>query len=141
SEAEEVRLINTVPSAMAELVRLGAVPKTAQTINLAGEPIPAGLVDAVYEVEGVKRIYNLYGPSEDTTYSSVAVVSPGLGKSPPIGRGIANTQVYILDEELELMPVGVNGEICLGGAGLARGYYWQSEQTAERFVPDSHSED
>jgi amino acid adenylation domain-containing protein len=140
SGAGEVRLINTVPSAMAELVRLGVVPETAGTINLAGEPIRAGLVEEVYEQAGVKKVYNLYGPTEDTTYSSVGEVVRGSGKSPGIGRAIANTQMYIVDGELELVPVGVNGEICLGGAGLARGYYGRSEQTAERFVPDGYSE-
>ena len=135
-----VSLINTVPSAMAELVRLGAVPETAKTINLAGEPISPALVDQVYEQVGVERIYNLYGPSEDTTYSSVAQVERDGRKSPPIGRPIANTQLYIVDGELELSPVGAYGEICLGGEGLARGYHGRSEQTAERFVPNPYSQ-
>jgi amino acid adenylation domain-containing protein len=138
--SEAVRLINTVPSAMAELVRLGAVPETAKTINLAGEPISPALVDQVYEQLGVERIYNLYGPSEDTTYSSVAQVERAGRKSPPIGRAIANTQLYIVDGELELSPVGAYGEICLGGEGLARGYHGRSEQTAERFVPNPYSQ-
>ena len=70
--AREVTLINTVPSAMAELVRAGAVPAAAQTINLAGEALSGRLVTHVYESGRVQQVWNLYGPSEDTTYSTYA---------------------------------------------------------------------
>jgi non-ribosomal peptide synthetase component F len=66
---ESVTLINTVPSAMEELVRAGAVPASVRTINLAGEPLSTRLVDKIYESTSVSKVYDLYGPSEDTTYS------------------------------------------------------------------------
>src|SRR6185369_13253687 len=70
--AGEVRLVNTVPSAMAELVRLGAVPAGVRTVNLAGEPLKRPLVTAIQHLLPEARVLNLYGPSEDTTYSTWA---------------------------------------------------------------------
>src|SRR6185369_1397113 len=136
---ESVTLINTVPSAMAELVRQGALPGSVEVVNLAGEALGRGLVEAVYEQlpEGV--VYNLYGPSEDTTYSIVALIARGEARAPAIGRPIANTEVYVLDQRGQVTPVGVAGELYLGGAGLARGYWQRAELTAERFIPDPFS--
>jgi amino acid adenylation domain-containing protein len=136
SAAEEVTLVNTVPSAMAELLRLGGVPAAARVVNLAGEALGRRLVERVYEQTGVGRVYNLYGPSEDTTYSTWAEVVVGGVGAPAIGRPVANTQAYVLDGGMRPVPVGVGGELYLGGAGLARGYLDRPELTAERFVPD-----
>ena len=72
--AQEVTLINTVPSAMAELLRIGAVPVSVQAINLAGEALPESLVQEIYKQTGVRQVWNLYGPSEDTTYSTSALI-------------------------------------------------------------------
>ncbi|HSF39289.1 MAG TPA: amino acid adenylation domain-containing protein, partial [Thermoanaerobaculia bacterium] len=132
--AGEVRLVNTVPSALAELVRSGGLPSSVRTINLAGEPVPPALVDAVYAVPGIERLYNLYGPSEDTTYSTFTRLAAG--QPVTIGRPLDETRAYVLDARLELVPEGVPGELYLGGAGLARGYLGRPELTAERFVPD-----
>ncbi|HEX8145435.1 MAG TPA: amino acid adenylation domain-containing protein [Pyrinomonadaceae bacterium] len=132
-----VRLINTVPSAMAELVRADGVPGSVRTVNLAGEALSAQLVEMIYEQEHVRQVRNLYGPSEDTTYSTNAFVKKG--ESPAIGRPLALSEAYVLDERMEPVPVGVLGELYLGGAGLARGYLKRPGQTAERFVPDPFS--
>src|SRR6185503_5524768 len=132
----ELSLINTVPSAMAELVRLGCVPASVRVVNLAGEPLSQTLVEQLYEQSGVERVYDLYGPTEDTTYSTYAL--RGVKEAATIGRPIANTQVYLLDQWLEPVPVGVAGEIYLGGAGLARGYLKRPELTAERFIPNPY---
>ena len=131
-----VTLVNTVPSAMAELVRLG-LPATVQTVNLAGEPLRTELVAEIYRQPSVRRVVDLYGPSEDTTYSTYAVRQPD--EPPTIGRPIANTRVYILDAALAPVPIGVPGEIYLAGAGLARGYLGRPAATAERFLPDPFS--
>ncbi|HEX8116798.1 MAG TPA: amino acid adenylation domain-containing protein, partial [Pyrinomonadaceae bacterium] len=134
--ADEVRLVNTVPSAMAELVRQGAVPAGVTTVNLAGEALPRRLVQAVYETGTVRRVVNLYGPSEDTTYTTWEVVADDAGAPVLIGRPVANTKIYILDGSLEPAPVGVAGELYTSGEGLARGYLNRPSLTAEKFIPN-----
>jgi amino acid adenylation domain-containing protein len=136
-----VRLINTVPSAMVELLRLRAVPTEVLAVNLAGEALSRSLVQDIYEQTSVNRVLNLYGPSEDTTYSTWTEVAQTESGAPAIGRPIANTQVYILDRELQPAPIGVAGELYLGGEGLARGYLSRPELTAEKFVPHPFSKD
>ena len=135
SHAGRVTLINTVPSAMTELLRVGGVPGSVLTVNLAGERMPGSLVQGVYEATRVEKLYNLYGPTEDTTYSTFALIDRGT-EAPTIGRPIANTRVYVLDPALRPVPVGVTGELYIGGDGLARGYWQRPELTSERFVRD-----
>ncbi|HSF43686.1 MAG TPA: amino acid adenylation domain-containing protein, partial [Thermoanaerobaculia bacterium] len=136
--AGEVTLVNTVPSALAELLAQRGLPASVRTINLAGEPMPRALADAVHAGFAV-RLYNLYGPSEDTTYSTFAAIAGGRSESPSIGRPIAGTQAYLLAPEHRPVPLGAPGELYLGGAGLARGYFGRPDLTAERFVPDPFS--
>src|SRR5437762_10053174 len=128
----EVTLINTVPSAIAELVRMNAVPASVQVVNLAGEALPTSLAQQIYDSTRVRKLYNLYGPTEDTTYSTYTLVPRG--GEVTIGRPLANTQVYILDANARPTPIGVPGELCLAGEGLARGYFGRPDLTAERFV-------
>jgi amino acid adenylation domain-containing protein len=132
-----VRLINTVPSAMAELVRRGSLPPGVCSVNLAGEALSETLVDEIYQSGPVKQVNNLYGPTETTTYSSWTAVAAGTRVT--IGRGVANTQLYVLDQQLQLVPPGLAGELYIAGSGLARGYWKQPDRTAERFVPDPFS--
>jgi len=133
--ARRITLINTVPSAMAELLNIRAVPTSVRVVNLAGEQLQEALVQSLYQAKDVQRVVNLYGPTEDTTYSTWA----SLGRTPtglvPIGRPIANSQAYVLNQQMQPVPIGVAGEIYLGGAGLARGYLGRPDLTAERFVP------
>ena len=139
-EAAGVRLVNTVPSAMSELVRTGSIPPTVEVVNLAGEALTAQLAAGVYAAgSGVRRVVNLYGPSEDTTYSTWCEVGreeAEAGRPPAIGRPLWNTRAYVLDARMQLVAEGVRGELYLGGEGLARGYLGRAELTAERFVPD-----
>lgn len=139
--AGEVTLVNTVPSAMSELLRAGGLPPSVNTVNLAGEPLSRQLVDRIYEVETVRAVYNLYGPSEDTTYSTAALIEREDGRRPSIGRPISNTRTYILGRHLELLPTGVAGELFIAGAGLARGYLNNPALTAARFVPNPFSDE
>ena len=132
--SNDVKLINTVPSAMVELLRLRGVPGSVQAVNLAGEPLQASLVDEIYEQTHVKRVFDLYGPSEDTTYSTFALRLPHGPAT--IGRPISNTCVYLLDETLQPVPIGIPGELHLAGAGLARCYLNRPELTATAFIPD-----
>ncbi len=135
--AHQVTLVNTVPSAMTELLRLGDLPLSVRTVNLAGEPLRPELVQQLYRQKSVQRVFDLYGPSEDTTYSTFALRS---SQGPAtIGRPVANTQVYLLDAQLQPVPIGVPGELYLGGAGLARGYLNRPGLTAEKFIPNPFS--
>ncbi len=145
SARSEISLINTVPSAMAELVRLDVAFPALRAVILAGEPLPGELVERIYRMRGTTteaaralpelRVRNLYGPSEDTTYSTGAVIPPGEPR-PSIGRAIDGSRAYLLDHAGRPTPRGVPGELLLGGAGLARGYLDRPETTAERFVPN-----
>ncbi|MCP4654206.1 MAG: amino acid adenylation domain-containing protein, partial [bacterium] len=139
--AAAVSLVNTVPSALRELLRLAALPPSVRTVNLAGEPLGRELVDGAYEHPGVERVLNLYGPSEDTTYSTFAWIERGSAAAPSIGRPVANTRAYVLDRRQRPQPPGVPGELYLGGEGLARCYLARPELTAERFLPDPLSGD
>jgi amino acid adenylation domain-containing protein len=135
---DDVRLINTVPSVMRDLLAAGAVPAGVQTVCLAGEPFPASLA-ADLKAAGVPRVVNLYGPTEDTVYSTWTDVGDEPG-APSIGRPLPGTRVYILDEAGARCPAGVEGEIYLAGVGLARGYLGRPDLTAEKFVPDPFGE-
>ena len=141
SAASSVTLINTVPSAMTGLLRLGAVTPNVLTINLAGEALKNSLVQQIYAETNVRRVFNLYGPTEYTTYTTGVEVQRGSSNEPTIGKPIANTRVHILNENSALVPVGVVGEICVGGKGLARCYLNRPELTAAKFIPDSLSHD
>jgi len=132
---EKVTLVNTVPSVMAELVREGCLPDTVRTVILAGEPLPRSLARRVHAA-GAVRLLNLYGPSEDTTYSTIGRIEAEGSERCSIGRPIAGTAAYVLGRGLEPVPPGLPGELLLGGEGLARGYFGHPEATAERFVPD-----
>ena len=132
--ADEVTLINTVPSAIAELLRAKGIPEGVRTVNLAGEALPQRVVELLYQQETIQEVFNLYGPSEDTVYSTYALVKRDSQKAPPIGRAISNTQTYILDAYQQPVPIGVPGELHLGGAGLARAYLNRPELTEEKFI-------
>ncbi|MET0396513.1 MAG: amino acid adenylation domain-containing protein [Longimicrobiaceae bacterium] len=132
---EDVRLVVTVPGAVAELVRTGGIPGSVRAFNLAGEALPASLARELYALPHVERVLNLYGPTEDTVYSTWSVVERGAERV-RIGRPVANARAYVLDPAGSPAPIGVAGELCLGGRGTARGYQGRPELTAERFVPD-----
>ena len=135
----DVTLINTVPSAMKALLEQRAVPATVQAVNVAGEPLRRELMEGIFTGTAAQQVCNLYGPTETTTYSTWVRMKREDGFAAHIGRPIANTRIYILDEVMNPVPVGVEGEIYIGGAGVARGYLNRAELTAERFVPDPYS--
>ena len=129
-----VRLVNTVPSAIAVLNQLAQLPASVQIINLAGEPLAQTLVEDLYRLDSVQRVHDLYGPSEDTTYSTQTLRLPQ--GTANIGRPLTGTAVYLLDATGEPVGVETPGELWLAGAGLARGYLHRPGLTAERFLPD-----
>jgi amino acid adenylation domain-containing protein len=137
----DVTLINTVPSAMAALLEMGEVPPSALAINLAGEPLKRPLAEAIFAALPAVALANLYGPSETTTYSTWVRMDAAQGFAAHIGRPVANTQVYILNEQGQPAPQGVVGEIHIGGDGVCRGYLNRADLTAERFVRDPFAAD
>lgn len=131
--SSRVRLINTVPSAMTQLIERG-LPEEVVTVNLAGEAFGDALLRKIYRSGTVQRVNNLYGPTETTTYSTWTQLAAE--DSVTIGRGVANTRLYVLDDDLQLSLLGVTGELCIAGDGLSRGYWQRPEWTAERFLPN-----
>jgi amino acid adenylation domain-containing protein/non-ribosomal peptide synthase protein (TIGR01720 family) len=124
-----------VPTAAAELLRSGGIPKSVRTLNLGGEALPASLARDLYATGHVETIRNLYGPTEDTTYSTCWRV-PRDVEQMVVGRPVANTRAYVLDARLRPVPVGVPGELYLAGKGLSRGYAGHPGLTAERYLPN-----
>lgn len=131
---DQVRLINTVPSAINALQRDGQIPPSVRIINLAGEPLKQSLVEALYQQPTVEHVYDLYGPSEDTTYSTWTLREAGGCAN--IGRPLKHTASYLLDAELQPVPQGVCAELYLSGAGITRGYLARPGMTAEKYVPN-----
>jgi amino acid adenylation domain-containing protein len=131
----EVTLLNTAPSVVADLLQKEGIPSSVAVVNLAGEALPAVLAEELYR-RGVPAVFNLYGPTEDTTYSTGAAVERGGSGPPPIGRPLAGGRAWVVDRRRRPLPVGIPGELCLGGRGLARGYLRRPALTAERFFPD-----
>jgi amino acid adenylation domain-containing protein len=102
-----------------------------------GEPLSKELVARSLSALPHLQIWNIYGPTEATANASAARIIPG--NEVTIGRPIANTQIYILNSFLHPVPIGVQGELYIGGAGVARGYLNRPELTAEKFIPDPFS--
>ena len=107
---------------------------------VGGEALPVALARRLTELVG-GGLTNMYGPTETTIWSSSYAVDavPTSATAIPIGRPIANTELYILDEQLQPVPVGSPGELFIGGAGVVRGYLYRPELTAERFIADPFS--
>ena len=133
-KTENKVLINTVPSVIQSLSEKGFNFKRATAINMAGEPVPVSLSHRLNldEIE----VRNLYGPSEDTTYSSCYRIEESFDRSIPIGKPLSNTNFYILSDKWQLQPKGVAGELYISGKGLSRGYLNRPELTSEKFIPN-----
>ncbi|QBR71362.1 hypothetical protein CU048_08800 [Beijerinckiaceae bacterium] len=111
--------------------------RSLQAAIVAGESCPSNLPLLHYERLPHASLYNEYGPTEAAVWSTVLEVAPQSAQAPvSIGRPIPGTRLGLFDERGELVPRGVVGEIHIGGAGLARGYFGQPDLTGERFVPD-----
>ncbi|MBV9774662.1 MAG: amino acid adenylation domain-containing protein, partial [Gemmatimonadetes bacterium] len=139
-DRERIVYASMVPTAAAELLRMGTIPAGVRTLNLGGEALPNDLAQALYATGTVEKVGNLYGPTEDTTYSTYSLVERG-GEQVYVGRPVTNTRAYVLlDGGLQPVPLGVVGELYLSGDGLARGYASRPDLTAERFLPDPFGE-
>ncbi|MFI1383987.1 amino acid adenylation domain-containing protein [Embleya sp. NPDC020886] len=131
---DEVTLINTVPSAMAALLRGPGLPRGVRTINLVGEALSRRVADQVYACPQIEELYNLYGPTEDTVYSTWALVDRTDRAEPLIGIPLPGTTAHVHDEHGAPAGPGELGELYLAGDGLAQGYHGRPDLTAERFV-------
>jgi len=123
--------VATLPPSVLKQLTDGEEFRKLQTLIVAGEACGEELVEQWSEG---RSFYNAYGPTETCVWATVEQCRRGQGR-PSIGRAIGNAEVYILDEWLNVMPAGARGEIYIGGAGLARGYWGRADLTAERFVP------
>lgn len=131
---EQPTLLNVVPSVLAELCRMEAVPDSVRVVNVGGEPLKAALVREVYRRTQVAALFNHYGPTEATTCATVALAARDAQADPPIGRPIAGAELWVLDARGRPAAPGAIGEIHIGGPGLALGYLNRPQLTAERFV-------
>ena len=102
------------------------------TVLVGGEELPAALGNQLQGYEGL-NLYNVYGPTETTIWSAAKRMR-GESAGGTIGKPIGNTQVYIVDAYHQLVPIGVPGQLCIAGDGVARGYFHRPELTAEKFV-------
>jgi thioesterase domain-containing protein len=124
-------VLQATPTTWRMLIESGWTGRAGLKALCGGEALPQALADGLAEL-GLE-LWNVYGPTETTIWSTASRVKRA-GQPITIGRPIANTSVYVLDSELRPMPVGVPGELYIGGSGLARGYRNRPELTAERFV-------
>ncbi|NOZ55919.1 MAG: amino acid adenylation domain-containing protein, partial [Calditrichaeota bacterium] len=131
---EQITTVTLPPSVLA-VVPQGEF-SDLRTIVTAGERCT---LDLVKRWAGGRQFVNAYGPTETTVCASMYEASESDRREPPIGKPIDNFQLYVLDQNWQLLPVGVPGELCVGGVGLARGYLNRPDLTAEKFIPNPFS--
>jgi amino acid adenylation domain-containing protein len=138
-ESSGATVMQATPATWRLLLASGWAGKRDLKALCGGEALPLDL--AAELLPRIGSLWNVYGPTETTIWSTVepVTVPAGSGGSVPIGKPIANTGIYLLDRHLNPVPAGVAGELYVGGAGVARGYLGRPELTAERFVPDPYS--
>lgn len=140
----QIGTIHFVPSMLAGFLELGdmALCGSLKRVICSGEALSKNLMDRFFSSSSAE-LHNLYGPTEaavDVTFFPCKVNDDHDGAFVPIGRPIANTQIYILDPDLNPMPVGTAGELHIGGVQVGRGYRNQDELTKEKFIPDPFSQ-
>jgi amino acid adenylation domain-containing protein len=141
-EAEQVSHILCLPMVHSLLLRQAEDTQldSLRCVIVAGESCPPELPAQHFEMLPQASLFNEYGPTEGTVWCTVHECAPqDRATTVPIGRPVPNAQTYVLDEQLQPVPVGVAGELYIGGAGLARGYHNNAAQTAERFIPHPYS--
>ena len=130
-ESSAATIMQATPTTWRMLLDSGWAPETPIKALCGGEALPVVLADRLVAL-GLE-LWNMYGPTETTIWSTCAHVETQ-GETLTIGRPIGNTTIYILDDEMEPVPVGEVGELWIGGDGLARGYRGRPDLTEERFV-------
>jgi amino acid adenylation domain-containing protein len=143
-ERERISILFLTTALFNEMSRqVPAAFKNMRHLLFGGEAVDPGCVAAILQHGPPERLLHVYGPTETTTFASWHLVkSVGAGAATiPIGRPIANTEIYLLDRHLNPVPIGVPGELHIGGDGLARGYLNHPELTAEKFIRHPFSDD
>ena len=132
-------VMQATPASWQMLIDAGWERAPALKVLCGGEALGRELANALRA--RAPEVWNLYGPTETTIWSAVYKLegAQGAGSAVPLGRPIANTQLYVLDEAMQPVPAEVAGELYIGGTGLARGYLNRPELTAEKFVPNPYS--
>jgi amino acid adenylation domain-containing protein len=136
---QNVTILQLVPSLLKLLVEQEGFEECEKLRHVfcGGEALPTAVCDRFLERLPKARLTNVYGPTETTMHVTVWECRQGAAERiAPIGRPVGNTQAYILDKDLQPVPVGVPGELCIGGAQVARGYLNQPGLTSERFISD-----
>jgi enterobactin synthetase component F len=136
----EVSILGAVPSVFDALLQIGGFHPGVRLIRFAGEALPRSLVDRAFAIDPNVRIMNIYGPTEATVYTTFSYIRSADRDPPPIGKGLWNIKLYVLDKNMEPLPKGAKGELYIGGTGVARGYLNKPELTAERFVKNPFGE-
>jgi non-ribosomal peptide synthetase component F/aryl carrier-like protein len=126
------RTMNAAAADVLSLLEAKVIPESVRTINVFGEFVAANIVAALYDLPHVRKVNTFYGPPEASLFA--AGLQPARDTRPSLGRPLPNSQVYILDPSLQVQPIGVPGEIFLGGAGVARGYWNRDPLTPENFI-------
>lgn len=137
-EAVQPTIMQATPATWRMLVEAGWLGSNRLTILCGGEPLPPDLAASL--LDRSVALWNMYGPTETTIWSTIEKIDRN-DREITIGRPIANTELYILDQFLQPVPIGVSGELYIGGHGLARGYRGRPELTEERFIPHPFSPD
>ena len=135
-EAVQPTIMQATPATWRMLIEAGWLGSDRLTVLCGGEALPPDLAAALFDRSAA--LWNMYGPTETTIWSTIERIERA-DQEITIGRPIANTEMYILDQFLQPVPVGVSGELYIGGHGLARGYRKRPELTKERFVPHPFS--
>jgi amino acid adenylation domain-containing protein len=130
-------VLQATPATWRLLLESGWAGTTGLKVLCGGEALPRDLANEL--AKRASEVWNVYGPTETTIWSSLCRIREGEG-AVSIGHPVANTALYVLDKAMNQLPVGVPGELFIGGDGLARGYWNRPDLTAERFLPDPHSE-
>ncbi|MFE3430478.1 amino acid adenylation domain-containing protein [Streptomyces sp. NPDC059171] len=134
-------LVSGVPSVLDRLIADGSPDLRADHLVVAGEALSPQIAARLRAAVPGARLVNAYGPTETTVYASASDTRDARGdtsaqEAPPIGRPLRNTRLYVLDDRMRPLPVGVPGELYIAGAGVTRGYLHRPDLTEARFVPD-----
>jgi len=134
-QSNQTTMIQATPATFKMLLSNNWQPTQTLKLLCGGEAIPQSLKDQLLSFDGI-TLWNMYGPTETTVWSTIKELK--IDEAICIGKPIHNTTLHILDENLNQVPIGVSGELHIGGAGLARGYLHREDLTLEKFINHPH---